>query len=221
MSAKSLKPGVDSDEYDRMLAIGAAQSVAQPVNPRDVVVAIIGGTMLTLALTRPRLRWVERLTDGSPTNRLWTERALTVFAFVMGGYAWTSLFLALHKQLGAEIDAILRGAAYFMIVYAWLVHFEPFLVEWRLRGWLGAVALYTTVAIFAASVGVVVADVTLSSFTFENLRLLAITGAIAGGGWLAYRLIPRLEARMNRLVPGQTSRPIERGDPEAPEQILS
>jgi uncharacterized membrane protein len=196
-----------------MLAIGAAQSVAQHVDPPDVVVAIIGGTMLTLALTRPRLRWMEQLTEDSRTNRLWTERALTVFAFAMGGYAWTSLFLVLHRQLGAEIDTLLRGAGCFMIVYAWLVHFEPFLAEWRLRGWLGAVALYTGVAIFAASVGLVVADVILlSSFTIENLRFLSITGALAGGGWLVYRLIPRLEARMDRLVPRRTPR--HRSSPE-------
>ena len=182
-----------------MLATSVAHSIAHPVNPRDVVVAIIGGTMLTLALTRPRLRWMEQLTEDSPTNRLWAERALTVLSFAMAGYAWTSLFIVLHKQLGAEIDTMLRGAACFMIVYAWLVHFEPFLAEWRLRGWTGAVVLYTCVAIFAASIGLVVADVMLlSSFTLQNLHFLSITGAVAVGGWLVYRLIPQNEAPQQR-----------------------
>ncbi len=176
-----------------MLAIGGA--IAHPVDPRDVVLAIIGGTLLTLALTRPRLRWVEQLTEDSPIGRLWAERALTMFAFVMGGYAWTSLFLVLHKQLGAEVNAMLRGAACLMIVYAWLVHFEPFLTEWRLRGGAAAAALYTCVAVFVVSVGVVIAEMILfPTFSFEELRLLLLTGPVAGGGWLAYRLIPRLEA---------------------------
>jgi hypothetical protein len=44
----------------------------------------------------------------------------------MGGYAWTALFLVLHKQLNAEVDTLLKGAAGFLIVSAWLIHFEPF-----------------------------------------------------------------------------------------------
>lgn len=186
----------------KVLAMAAAHSMTQAVSPRDVVVAIVGGTMLTLALTRPRLHWVEQLTEGSESNRLWAERALTIFAFAMGGYAWTSLFLVLHKQLGWEIDTVLRGAGYFILAYAWLVHFEPFLAEWRLRGWLGAITLYTCVAIFAVSIGVVIAEVMLlSSFTLYNLRFLSITAVLAGAGWLAYRLIPRLEALMDRIGP--------------------
>lgn len=176
--------------------------MAQAVSPRDVIVAIVGGTMLTLALTRPRLRWVEQLTEGSESNRTWAERSLTIFAFAMGGYAWTSLFLVLHKQLESEIDTLLRGAGCFMLVYAWLVHFEPFIVEWRLSGWFGAITLYTCVAIFAASIGVVIADVMiLSSFTLDNVGLLSITAALAGLGWLVYKLAPRLEARMDRIGP--------------------
>jgi hypothetical protein len=185
-----------------MLAASVAHSMTQTVSPRDVVVAIVGGTMLTLALTRPRLRWVEQLTEDSESNRTWAERALTIFAFAMGGYAWTSLFLVLHKQLESEIDTLLRGAGYFMLVYAWLVHFEPFVNEWRLSGWIGSVVLYTGAAIFAASIGVVIADVMiLSSFTLDNVRLLSIAAVLTGLGWLVYRLVPRLEARMDRIGP--------------------
>jgi hypothetical protein len=93
-----------------MLASAAAHSVASSVNPRDVVVAIIGGTMLTLALTRPRLRWVDRLTEDSESHRRWAERALTLFAFAMAGYAWTALYIVLHKQLGSQVDTLLSCA---------------------------------------------------------------------------------------------------------------
>jgi hypothetical protein len=31
----------------------------------------------------------------------------------MGGYAWTSLFLVLHKQLGWEIDTMRRARSSF------------------------------------------------------------------------------------------------------------
>lgn len=169
--------------------------------------------MLTLALTRPRLRWVDLLTASSESGRLWAERALTVFAFAMAGYAWTSLFLVLHKQLEPRIDTMLRGAAYFMIVYAWLVHFEPFVAEWRLKGWKGAILFYTCVAAFAVSIGVVIAEAMLfSSLTFANLRFLCITGGLTGAGWLAYVLMPRLEAFLDRPFPTRKSRREHDGD---------
>lgn len=183
----------------KVLAATAAHLIG-PVSPRDVVVAIVGGTMLTLALTRPRLRWVEQLTEDSESKRIWAERALTFFAFAMGGYAWTSLFIVLHKQLGSEIDTVLRGAGYFMLVYGLLVHFEPFVTEWRLGGWLGAIVLYAGVTIFAASTGMAIADILLSSsFSLVSVSLLSITATIAGVCWLIYKLMPRLEAWMNRI----------------------
>jgi len=106
-----------------------------------VILAIVGGTMLTVALTRPRLKWVERLTQGSESQRRWAERGLTALAFVMGGYAWATLFLTLQRQLDGQAAALLKGAGLFLILYAWLIHFEPFANEWRLRGGLGAVVL--------------------------------------------------------------------------------
>jgi hypothetical protein len=168
------------------------------MNPRDVIVAIVGGTMLTLALTRPRLRWIERLTEDSETSRRWSERALTVFAFAMAGYAWDSLFMVLHKQLGPEVDTMLRGASYFLIAYAWLVHFEPFVAEWRRGGWAGAAFLYTGVATFAVSVGVMIADSLLTS-SFTDARLLVVAGGAAIGGAVIYKLMPRLEALADRI----------------------
>lgn len=183
----------------KVLAETAAHSIGQ-VSPRDVVVAIVGGTMLALALTRPRLRWVEQLTENSECKRSWAERALTFFAFAMGGYAWTSLFIVLHKQLGSEIDTVLRGAGYFMLAYALLIHFEPFVTEWRAGGWLGAIVLYGGVTVFAFSTGVAIADVLLSSsFTLVSVRLLSIAAAVAGLCWLIYKLMPRLEAWIDRI----------------------
>ncbi|MGN6373661.1 MAG: hypothetical protein ACTHM1_11860 [Solirubrobacteraceae bacterium] len=44
--------------------------------------------------------------------------------------------MVLHKQLGAQASAMLKDSALFFIVYGWLVHFEPFVAEWRLNGWL-------------------------------------------------------------------------------------
>jgi hypothetical protein len=180
-----------------MLAAAVARSVTTAVEPRSVVVAIVGGTMLTLALTRPRLRWVERLTEDSDSHRLWAERALTIFAFAMAGYAWTALFLVLHKQLGSEVDTMLRGAAFFMIVYAWLVHFEPFVAEWRLGGGVGAAVLYTGVAISAVAAGLIIAEILLTSSVTYRLVLLAL--GTAGASWLFYKLLPRFDSFTGRL----------------------
>jgi hypothetical protein len=181
-----------------MLIATLARAVAPTIEPRSVVVAIIGGTMLTLALTRPRLRWVERLTEDSESHRLWAERALTLFVFAMAGYAWTALFLVLHKQLGSEVDTMLRGAAFFLIVYAWLVHFEPFVAEWRLGGGLGAAVLYTGVATSAVAVGLIIAELLLTSSVTYSLVLLSLGST--GASWLFYKLLPSFDSFTDRLL---------------------
>lgn len=129
----------------------------------DVIVAIIGGTLLTLALSRPRLEWLRQLTEGRAGARQWVERGLTVLAFVMGGYAYGSLFEVLHRQLSSSVDALLKGAGGFLVLYAWLIHFEPFVTEWRLRGGLRAAAVYSCTAFAAVVVGVVIEDAVLFS----------------------------------------------------------
>jgi hypothetical protein len=169
-------------------------TIAHPVNPRDVVVAIVGGTLLALSLTRPRLRWLEQLTDQSERQRLWAETGITFFAFVMGGYAWVSLFVVLHKQLGPEVDAMLKGTAAFLIIYAALVHFEPFLTTCRHRGAPAALALYAGIAIPAFIVGVTIAFALLENrWIPSDPLLLFIAAAVAALAWIAYRLLPRLE----------------------------
>jgi hypothetical protein len=181
-----------------MLPMAVARAVAHGIEPRSVVVAIVGGTMLTLALTRPRLRWVDRLTEGSESHRLWAERAFTLFAFAMAGYAWTALFVVLHKQLGSEVDTMLRGAAFFLIVYAWLVHFEPFVAEWRLGGGLGAAVFYTGVATSAAAAGLMIAEMLLTSSVTYRLVLLAL--GTAGASWLFYKFLPRFDSFLDHLL---------------------
>jgi hypothetical protein len=169
--------------------------------------------MLTLALTRPRLRWVEQLTEDSESHRLWAERALTLFAFVMAGYAWTALFVVLHKQLGTEIDTLLKGATCFLIIYAWLVHLEPFVAEWRLGGGFGAAIFYTGVAISAVAAGLSVAEILLTSSVTYSLVLLAL--GVAGASWLFYKLLPRFDSFTDRLLGLQdkedSSKPAARG----------
>jgi CBS domain containing-hemolysin-like protein len=183
------------------MLIAAARGVVSGIEPRSVVVAIVGGTMLTLALTRPRLRWVERLTEDSESHRLWAERALTLFALAMAGYAFAALFLVLHKQLGSEVDTMLRGAAYFLIAYAWLVHFEPFVAEWRLGGGLGTGVLYTGLAFLAIVVGVLIAKALLTpSLTSADLRLILISTAITVSSWLFYKFLPRFNSFTDSLL---------------------
>ena len=166
-----------------MLPAAVARAVTPGIEPRSVVVAIVGGTMLTLALTRPRLRWVERLTEDSESNRAWAERSLTLFALVMGGYAWTALFVVLHKQLGSQIDALLEGA------------------EWRLGGGFGAGVLYTGLAFLAVIVGAIIAEVFLtSSLTFGDIRLALISAAIAGFSWLFYKAWPHIDSFLDSLL---------------------
>jgi hypothetical protein len=180
-------------------------------NGREVIIAIVGGTMLTIALTRPRLGWVERLTEDSEPTRIWLERALTGFSFVMGGYAATTLLLVLHKQLGAESDALLKGAACFLIIYAWLVHFEPFAHEWRLRGGVGAVALYTGLIFPALVIGGTLAALAIDPHVLPGeVRLLLCASLPAIVGWLIYMLHQPLSDRLDRLTDPLIERAIER-----------
>jgi hypothetical protein len=182
-----------------MLAAAVARAVTPGIEPRSVVVAIVGGTLLTLALTRPRLRWMERLTDQSKSRRLWAERGLTLLAFVMGGYAADSLVMVLHKQLGSEVGALMWGAAVFLMIYAWLVHFEPFIAEWRLCGGVRAGVLYTGVAVLATIIGAATAETLIFSINGNRILLLATGAVFAAGCWAIYRFLPRLESLTDRL----------------------
>jgi hypothetical protein len=184
-----------------MLALTSTQAVLANRGGHEIVLAIVGGTMLTLALTRPRLRWVESLTEDSAKWRLWSERGLTGFAFVMGGYAWATLFLTLQRQLGSQSAALLKGAAAFLIIYAWLTHFEPFLAEWRLSGGLAAAVLYTGFAILAAGIGVTCAEVVRTSlFTVGDIQLILTSGAAAFLCFGIFKLLPILESGVDRLL---------------------
>jgi hypothetical protein len=129
------------------------------ISGSDVVVAIIGGTLLGLALTRPRFAWIDRLDDSW---RQYVEVITTIVAFVMGGYAYGSLYIILHRHLQGDIDKLLRGAGFFFGLYAACVHFEPFSKGhgWRELG--SAIALYISVAIAAILGGVVSVEYSLS-----------------------------------------------------------
>lgn len=195
-----------------MLAV--ARATTSTLNGREVIVAIVGGTLLTLALTRPHLKWVERLTEHSRTTRLWAERALTFFSFVMAGYAATSVALVLQKQqINPELGALLKGTAWFLVIYAWLVHLEPFSNEWSLRGGLAACALYSGVVTFAVAVGFAVASLVLTSSLHDALGLLGTAAGIMVSGWALYRFGSDLLAAIER---GMGFKPEHSKTPEAP-----
>jgi hypothetical protein len=129
------------------------------ISGSDVVVAIIGGTLLGLALKRPRFGWVQRLDDSSRST---VEALITVVAFVMGGYAYGSLYIVLHRHLEGDIDQLLRGAGAFFAVYALCVHFEPFSGGhgWQERA--SAIVLYVAIALASILAGVVFVEYILS-----------------------------------------------------------
>jgi hypothetical protein len=174
-----------------------------PISGRDVVVAIIGGTLLGLALTRPRFAWVERLDDSS---RQYTEVVTTILAFVMGGYAYGALFIVLHRQLGSDIDKLLRGAGLFFGLYAAAVHFEPFSGGngWRERS--SAVLLYITVASVAILGGVICVEYTLSHNVSSGPTLIKATLLLLVAcllRWLTWRSKP--DATNKPILKGQTA----------------
>jgi hypothetical protein len=177
-----------------------------PISGSDVVVAIIGGTLLGLALTRPRFGWVERLDDSS---RRYAEVVTTIVAFVMGGYAYGALFIVLHRQLGGDIDKLLWGAGFFFGLYAACVHFEPFSEGegWRERG--SAMILYVAVALAAMLGGVVFVEYTLSHSvsswpTLVKAALLLLVACLLY--WLARRSKP--DTTDDPTLEGGTAEPL-------------
>jgi hypothetical protein len=160
------------------------------ISGSDVVVAIIGGTLLGLALTRPRFAWIERLDDSS---RQYIEVITTIVAFVMGGYAYGSLYIVLHRHLEGDIDKLLRGAGLFFGLYAAAVHFEPFSggSGWRERS--SAVLLYATVASVAILGGLMFVEYILSHNvssgpTLVKAVLLLLAACLLR--WLTWRSKP-------------------------------
>jgi len=166
----------------------------------EIVLTIVGGTMLSLALTRPRLRWMERLTEASPDARLWAERGLTVFAFAVGGYAWVTLFITLHGQLEAGPARLIRVAAYVLIAYAGLTHFEPF-VNGRTRSLVAAILAYAGWAFLAAGVGAAFALDIRAHSTSTGWPILGLVSVTAAGCFLFWWLVPKFEAAVDRLFP--------------------
>lgn len=157
-----------------MLAAVADASPA-PLDGRDVIITIIGGTMLTVALTRPRLRWIEHVTEGSERRRIWAERSLTGLSFVMIGYAGTSVWMQLYG-VGREVDELLTGAAAFLAIYAAIVHFEPFVSEWRLYTGFDTWLFYLSFASVCTVIGGALWEAVLTSSVD-----LTFVGAILAG----------------------------------------
>jgi hypothetical protein len=183
-----------------MLILSTIHSATPTPGGREIVLAIVGGTMLTLALTRPRLRWVERLTEDSKSRRMWAERGLTMLAFGVGGYAWATLFLTLQGQLDPDSASLVRGAAYLLILYAWLTHFEPFVNQWRPRGaLLSAAALYTGCAILAAGLGAAGAEVVRTSSLAAGGGIAFVAFVSAVGCFVLCWAIPKCVSFVDRL----------------------
>ena len=162
-----------------------ATAIAAPqLNGRDVIVTLVGGTLLTIALTRPRLHWVEHLTKDSDKHRLYAQRAFTWLSFMMAGYAGFSISLVVRRQVNAEVDALLDGAAVFLFVYAAIVHFEPFVNEWRLSDASHAVRLYIIFATAAAILGAWIAVLVLEpSFSWVAAALLVAVCLVLFAIW--------------------------------------
>ncbi len=172
------------------------RDVHTAISGSDVVVAIVGGTLLGMALTRPRLAWLERLDEDSRRSG---EIVMTIFAFVIGGYAYGSLYLVLHRQLGGDVDKLLRGAGFILAVYAGFVHFEPFShgVGWREIG--SAILLYLAVALSAVLAGVIFVEYMLTGSVESWVTLVEIISAVASTGGI-YVFVRRSRAAIGQFT---------------------
>jgi hypothetical protein len=140
------------------------------------------------------------MTEDSESARIWAERGLTLFLLTMAGYAASAVAGALFKQVSQEIAGLLYGAGGFLVVYAWLVNFEPFVREWRLRGGLGTAALYTCVMLSSLIVGSLLMAFTVNGIGIGDLSLAATAVATPAFGWLLYRSLPWFDHWTDRLL---------------------
>lgn len=159
------------------------------------MVAIIGGTLLALSLTRPSPRWL-RGVDSS--TRVVVEITVTIAAFVMGGYAYGSLFVVLHGQLGAGVNKLLYAAAVFLLLYALYVHYEPFFDDGSRLRCAVAGLLYLDVAVASAIGGVVLVEYMLAN-SVQNSPLLLISAGIIAPLLVLYLLAWRYSQRPRDL----------------------
>ncbi len=174
-------------------------ATAYRLNGHEVVVAIIGGTMLALALTHPGLSWLRQATRGYRTRRLLAERATTGFFFVMGGYAAWAVWISLYKEVSPETDHLLRGASYFLLAYALIAHFEPFADGVNRYGWLVMLILYVPFALSAAALGAVIADFSLISAVPLELASITLTlSATTGLMWCVCAFESQLRSGLGR-----------------------
>ena len=136
-----------------------------------MIVAIIGGALLTLALTRPDLEWLKSLIDTSDVWRRTIDRAISIFAFVVAGYTYAALFITLEHSVSAEDATLIRGAAWFLLTYAWMIHFRPFLPEWLWPGEVIGATVFFLGCIYAALMcGVLVATSEQESLSLRALE---------------------------------------------------
>jgi hypothetical protein len=171
---------------------------ASKLGSEEIVLTIVGGTMLGLALTRPRLTWVDRLAETSVGIRAWTERGLTILAFGIGGYAWVTLFITLHGDLEPGTARLIRIAAYVLIAYAAVTQFEASASE-RTRSLTAACFGYVGSAFFAAGLGAASAlSVRVDSIS-AGWPILRLMSEAAVGCFVVWWFFPRLEAATGRI----------------------
>jgi hypothetical protein len=123
----------------------------------------------------------------------------------MAGYAAAAVWIALYGKLDSETDALLKGAAYFLAIYAGLVHFEPFVTEWDLNEGFGAFALYLGVVFSMTVVGASIATLTLTSSVYLGMiwtacKLFALCGVVSCSIRFSPKLIPVLNRGKHLIV---------------------
>lgn len=140
----------------------------QPIPGSDIVVAIVGGVLLLLVLSRPALTWPKRLADSAVRS---LEAALTALAFVIGGFVFAVLFRVVeYEAIAAPAGHVLICAAVIIAVYGLLINHVPFVTEdgatWQ------AVCCYLFFALGGVLLGIASAGAALDGVSSENVGLV-------------------------------------------------
>jgi type IV secretory pathway protease TraF len=103
---------------------------AKPIRGSDLVIAIVGGVLLVIVVTRTRVNWPQR------TPEVWLgplDAGITAISFFIGGFAFQVLWqvAVVHGEIDPTAETAVLIAAGIIAPFALLIHHEPFVVKGR------------------------------------------------------------------------------------------
>jgi hypothetical protein len=167
---------------EKLIVGGLVRTVPPGVSPfpplrgGEIVVAIVGGVLLVLVVTRPQVKW-RVIRDRTGLEGV-AEAGFTIFSFIVGGFAYKTLFaIVAYSRIDPSAEAALWISAGIILVYALVIHHESFVTP---AGFLWK--QYLICVVTSMTLGVVISDI-----IFEpESTVRTVSGGIVFAGLALY-----------------------------------